>query len=62
MGSFLENPRLYELYPQTLLKLLVSLFTVDERPKAGLWKTGMAALRDVPLSKALADVWRMRRL
>jgi len=62
MGSFLENPRLYELYPQTLLKLLVSLFTVDEGPKAGLWKTGMAALRDVPLSKALTDLWHMRRL
>ncbi len=62
MQSFLENPRLYELYPQTLLKLLESLFTVDEDAKAGLWKSGMSVLRDIPLSSALVDLLRMRRL
>jgi electron transfer flavoprotein-quinone oxidoreductase len=62
MQRFLENPRLYRLYPQTLLGLLQTLFTVDQDPKAGLFKSGMAALRDVPLSRALADLWRLRRL
>lgn len=62
MHRFLENPRLYGLYPQTLLKLLETLFTVDEGGKARLWKTGMDALREIPLSQALIDVWRMRKL
>lgn len=62
MHSFLENPRLYELYPQTILKLLKSVFEIGDGPKPGLWRTAMAALREVPLTKALADLWRMRRL
>jgi electron transfer flavoprotein-quinone oxidoreductase len=62
MQTFLQNPRLYELYPRTALKVLESLFTVDEGPKARLWKSGMEALREVPLSKALVDLWRLRRL
>ena len=62
MQGFLENPRLYELYPQTLMNLLVDLFFVGESPKAGMWKTGMAALRALPIGEALGDLWRMRRL
>lgn len=62
MPGFLENPRLYELYPQTLMNLLVALFYVDESPKASLWKTSLAALRTLPIGQALGDLWRMRRL
>jgi electron transfer flavoprotein-quinone oxidoreductase len=62
MQAFLENPRLYELYPNTLLKLLEALFTIDEGAKPGLWRSARGALRDIPLASALADLWRMRRL
>jgi electron transfer flavoprotein-quinone oxidoreductase len=62
MHSFLENPRLYELYPRTLLKLLESLFKVGEGPKPKLWKSGTGVVRDIPLKQALMDLWRMRKL
>jgi electron transfer flavoprotein-quinone oxidoreductase len=62
MQTFLENPHLYELYPNTLLKLLESLFTVDEGAKTALWRSAMNVLREIPLSRALVDVWRMRKL
>lgn len=62
MAEFLENPRLYALYPQAVNTLLEKLFWIGEGPKEGLWKTATGALRALPVQALLRDIWGARRL
>lgn len=60
--EFLENPRLYELYPEIVSTLLGKLFWFGEGQKDSLWKTAMGVLREMPLGAVLRDVWEARKL
>jgi electron transfer flavoprotein-quinone oxidoreductase len=60
--DFLENPRLYDFYPEVIANLLQRLFWIGEGEKPRLWKTVMGSLREVPLVALLQDLWQVRRL
>jgi electron transfer flavoprotein-quinone oxidoreductase len=62
MPSFLENPRLYTLYPDWIAGLLEEIFWIDERPKQSLWRTILGNLKRLPWMSALRDAWKLRRL
>ncbi|MFQ5407773.1 MAG: FAD-dependent oxidoreductase [Anaerolineales bacterium] len=54
MPEFLENERLYGLYPRAATALLEELFWIGDQPKRRLWETVTGAVRRLPLR----DVWR----
>jgi electron transfer flavoprotein-quinone oxidoreductase len=60
--DFLENPRLYDFYPEVIANLLQRLFWIGEDEKPRLWKAVMGTLREVPLMALLQDMWQVRRL
>lgn len=62
MTKFLENPRLYELYPETVSTLLGKLFWFGEGTKASLWKTTMEVLKEMGFGAVLRDMWEARKL
>ncbi len=62
MPSFLENPRLYTLYPEWIGGLLEEVFWVGAGPKKSLWGTIWRGIRRLPWVSALRDAWNVRRL
>jgi electron transfer flavoprotein-quinone oxidoreductase len=62
MPSYLENPRLYTLYPQWIAELFEKIFWIDEGPKKSLWSTIWQSIRRLPWISALRDAWNLRRL
>ncbi len=62
MPSFLENPRLYSLYPEWIAELLGRIFWIGEGPKQSFWRTIWGSLRRLPWISALRDAWNIRRL
>jgi len=62
MPSYLENPRLYTLYPQWIAELFEKIFWIDEGPKKSLWSTIWESIRRLPWISALRDAWNLRRL
>jgi electron transfer flavoprotein-quinone oxidoreductase len=62
MPSFLENSRLYSLYPEWIAGMLEEIFWIGEGPKRSLWRTIWGNIRRLPLISALRDAWNVRRL
>lgn len=62
MPAFLENQRLYNLYPQWLTSLLEETFWIGDGPKESLWGTIWRNVRRLPWISALRDAWNVRRL
>jgi electron transfer flavoprotein-quinone oxidoreductase len=62
MQEFLENPRLYELYPEAVSSLFEKLFWIGDGPKRSFWKTVMGELKRLPKVAVLRDLWKARRL
>lgn len=62
MLEFLENPRLYELYPSKISELLENLFWIGENPKERFLKTVVSTVRNIPIGKVVSDLWKARKL
>ncbi|MGD8813903.1 MAG: FAD-dependent oxidoreductase [Anaerolineales bacterium] len=62
MPAFLENPRLYTLYPERITELFEKLFWISEEPKPSLWSTIWGTVKGLPWITALRDAWNLRRL
>jgi electron transfer flavoprotein-quinone oxidoreductase len=62
MPSFLENVRLYDLYPEWVAGLLEEIFWIGDEPKQSLWRTIWRNIKRLPLVSALRDALRVRRL
>jgi len=61
--GFMENPRLFTHYPEAVSRLLESVYTVDDRPQAGLFKkVWKSARRDFMNLATLKDAWSLRKL
>ena len=61
--GFMENPRLFTHYPRAVSRLLESIYTVDERPQAGLVKKAWrGARRDFLNVATVKDAWSMRKI
>jgi electron transfer flavoprotein-quinone oxidoreductase len=61
--SFMENPRLFTHYPKAVSQLLESIYTVDERPQAGLFKKAWrGARKDFMNVATFRDAWSMRKI
>ena len=61
--GFMENPRLFTHYPKAVSQLLESIYTVDERPQAGLVKKAWkGARRDFLNVATVKDAWSMRKI
>jgi len=61
--GFMENPRLFTHYPKAVSRLLESIYTIDERPQAGLVKKAWrGARRDFMNAATVKDAWSLRKL
>ena len=61
--GFMENPRLFTHYPKAVSRLLESIYTIDERPQAGLFKKAWrGARRDFMNAATFKDAWSMRKI
>jgi len=61
--GFMQNPRLFTHYPTAVSRLLESIYTVDERPQAGLVKKAWrGARRDFLNVATVKDAWSMRKI
>ena len=61
--GFMENPRLFTHYPVAVSRLLESIYTIDERPQAGLFKKAWRGLRrDFMNVATVKDAWSMRKI
>jgi electron transfer flavoprotein-quinone oxidoreductase len=61
--SFMENPRLFTHYPRAVSQLLESIYTIDERPQAGLFKKAWrGAKRDFMNVATARDAWSLRKI
>jgi electron transfer flavoprotein-quinone oxidoreductase len=61
--GFMENPRLFTHYPKAISQLLESIYTIDERPQAGLFKKAWrGARRDFMNVATVKDAWSMRKI
>jgi electron transfer flavoprotein-quinone oxidoreductase len=61
--GFMENPRLFTHYPKAISQLLESIYTIDERPQAGLFKKAWrGARRDFMNVATVRDAWSMRKI
>jgi len=61
--NFMENPRLFTHYPKAVSQLLESIYTIDERPQAGLVKKAWkGARRDFLNVATVKDAWSMRKI
>jgi electron transfer flavoprotein-quinone oxidoreductase len=61
--SFMENPRLFTHYPKAVSQLLESIYTIDERPQAGLFKKAWRGVRrDFMNVATVKDAWSMRKI
>ena len=60
---FMENPRLFTHYPRAVSQLLESIYTIDERPQAGLFKKAWkGARRDFMNVATVKDAWSARKI
>ncbi len=60
---FMENPRLFSHYPRAVSQLLESIYTIDERPQAGLFKKAWrGARRDFMNVATIKDAWSLRKI
>jgi len=63
MPGFMENPRLFTHYPKAVSRLLESIYTVDDRPQAGLLKKAwQGARRDFMNVATVKDAWSARKI
>ena len=53
MPAFLENPRMFGLYPQAITDLLEEMFWIGQQPKEKLSRTALATIRKKLLGKGL---------
>ncbi len=61
--NFMENPRLFTHYPKAVSQLLESIYTIDERPQAGLFKKAWKGVKKDFMNVAtLKDAWSMRKI
>jgi electron transfer flavoprotein-quinone oxidoreductase len=61
--GFMENPRLFTHYPEAVSRLLESVYTVNDQPQAGLFKTvWKGARRDFMNLATIKDAWSMRKI
>ena len=60
--EFLENPRLYELYPTKVSELIENLFWIGADPKERFLKTAVSTVRSIPIGKVVSDLWKARKL
>jgi electron transfer flavoprotein-quinone oxidoreductase len=59
----LDNPRLFTTYPRVLCELLERLYTINDGPKASLYKTAKEILRKHVLTwEGLKDFLSLRRV
>ena len=59
----LANPRLYGTYPAFICSLLNAIFTIDDQPKKGLYRTTMDAAKGTILGwQGLKDFLSFRRM
>ena len=59
---FLENPRLFDLYPQVACRLLENLMWVGEEPKEKLSATTWREIRSLASLATLRDLWASRKV
>jgi electron transfer flavoprotein-quinone oxidoreductase len=59
MPSFLNNPRLFGLYPEVACRLLENLLWVGEEPKQKLSATAWQEIRSLLSFKCLRDLWAL---
>ena len=59
---FLENPRLFDLYPETACRLLEKLMWIGEQPKEKLSSTAWGELRSLGSFATLRDLWGSRKV
>jgi electron transfer flavoprotein-quinone oxidoreductase len=61
--GFMENPRLFTHYPKAISQLLESIYTIDERPQAGLFqKAWKGVKKDFMNVATVKDAWSMRKI
>ena len=59
----LENPRLFTVYPKFINELMETLFTIDDKPKASLYKSAKETAKKYVLNwEGLKDFLSMRRM
>ncbi len=59
----LENPRLFSVYPKFFCELLETVFTIDSRPKASLYKTAKDVARKYMLNwEGFKDFLSLRKM
>ena len=63
-GSFdFRNRAKVTHYPRAISQLLESIYTIDERPQAGLFKkVWKGARRDFMNAATVKDAWSMRKI
>lgn len=62
MPHFLENPRLFDLYPEAVCRLLEELTWVGEAPKEKLSATAWREIRSLASFSTLRDLWASRKV
>lgn len=62
MPHFLENPRLFDLYPEAACRLLEELTWVGETPKEKLSATAWREFRRLSAFTTLRDLWASRKV
>lgn len=62
MPRFLDNPRLFGLYPEAVCRLLEKLTWVGEQPKEKLSTTAWREIRSLASFGALRDLWASRKV
>jgi electron transfer flavoprotein-quinone oxidoreductase len=61
--NFMENPRLFTHYPRAVSALLENIYTIDERPQAGLFKKAWKGVKKDYMNVAtVKDAWSMRKI
>ena len=62
MPHFLENPRLFDLYPEVACRLLEKLMWIGEEPKRKLSATAWGEIRSLASFATLRDLWALRKV
>ena len=61
--AFMENPRLFTIYPRAVTRLLETVYTVSDQPQPGLVRRAWrSARRDLGVAATLRDAWSMRKI
>ena len=62
MPQFLQNPRLFGLYPEAACRLLEKLLWVGEEPKQKLSSTAWGEIWSLAGIRTLRDLWALRKV